>query len=100
MIGYVVPHSAYPSGYHVNPKLPLPFINIASQKKFIALYHMAIRSFWNGLYKNTQNIAKQSWIWVKAVFGLKRLMIFLMSCSGNCLKKSPWRSGLRSTKQV
>lgn len=42
MIGYVVPHSLYPDGYHCDPKLPLPFINIASQKNFIALYHMGI----------------------------------------------------------
>ncbi|MES2520293.1 MAG: DUF1801 domain-containing protein [Bacteroidota bacterium] len=42
MIGYVVPHSIYPKGYHSTPKLPLPFINIASQKNFVALYHMAI----------------------------------------------------------
>jgi hypothetical protein len=38
----VVPHSIYPNGYHCNPKLPLPFIAIASQKNFIALYHMGI----------------------------------------------------------
>ncbi len=42
MIGYVIPHSIYPPGYHCNPKLPLPFINIASQKSFIAFYHMGI----------------------------------------------------------
>lgn len=42
MIGYVVPHSIYPSGYHCDPKLPLPFISITSQKNFIALYHMGI----------------------------------------------------------
>ena len=42
MIGYVVPHSLYPSGYHCDPKLPLPFMNIASQKNFIGLYHMGI----------------------------------------------------------
>ena len=42
MLGYVVPHAIYPNGYHCNPKLPLPFINIASQKNFIALYHMGI----------------------------------------------------------
>lgn len=42
MIGYVVPHSTYPSGYHVNPSLPLPFVNIASQKNFIAFYHSGI----------------------------------------------------------
>lgn len=40
MIGYVVPHSLYPKGYHCTPKLPLPFISIASQKNFVALYHM------------------------------------------------------------
>ena len=42
MVGYVVPHSIYPAGYHCRPSLPLPFINIASQKNFIALYHMGI----------------------------------------------------------
>lgn len=47
MLGYVVPHSTYPNGYHCNPKLPLPFINIASQKNFIALYHM-------GIYANSE----------------------------------------------
>ena len=46
MLGYVVPHSLYPAGYHVNPELPLPFINLASQKNFIALYH-------SGIYANT-----------------------------------------------
>ena len=45
MVGYVVPHSLYPAGYHCDPKLPLPFMSLASQKNFIALYHM-------GLYAN------------------------------------------------
>lgn len=44
MIGYVVPHSIYPDGYHCSPELPLPFLSIASQKNFIALYHMGIYS--------------------------------------------------------
>ena len=42
MIGYVVPHSIYQPGYHTSPDLPLPFVSIASQKNYIALYHMAI----------------------------------------------------------
>jgi len=42
MIGYVVPHSLYPAGYHCNTKLPLPFVNFASQKNFIAVYHMGL----------------------------------------------------------
>jgi hypothetical protein len=41
-IGYVIPHSLYPDGYHCDPSLPLPFMAIASQKNFIAVYHMGI----------------------------------------------------------
>lgn len=46
MIGFVVPHSLYPKGYHCDPKLPLPFLSIASQKNSINIYHM-------GLYADT-----------------------------------------------
>jgi hypothetical protein len=42
MLGYVVPHSIYPDGYHCDPKLPLPFMSIASQKNFVGVYHMGI----------------------------------------------------------
>ena len=42
MIGYVVPHSLYPDGYHCDPKLPLPFMNLASQKNFITVYNMGV----------------------------------------------------------
>jgi len=42
MPAWVVPFSAYPNGYHANPKLPLPFLNLASQKRHIGLYHMGI----------------------------------------------------------
>jgi uncharacterized protein YdhG (YjbR/CyaY superfamily) len=42
MIGYYVPHSIYPNGYHCNPKLPLPFMTFASQKNSINFYHMSM----------------------------------------------------------
>jgi hypothetical protein len=42
MLGYVVPHSLYPAGYHCDPKQPLPFMCIASQKNFVAVYHMGV----------------------------------------------------------
>ena len=42
MIGYVIPKSVYPEGYHCDPKLPLPFAGIAAQKNSINLYHMGI----------------------------------------------------------
>lgn len=47
MLGWVVPHSIYPDGYHCDTKLPLPFINLASQKNFVALYH-------SGIYADTK----------------------------------------------
>jgi hypothetical protein len=47
MPSVVIPHSNYPSGYHCDPKLPLPFVSIAAQKNFIAFYHM-------GIYANPQ----------------------------------------------
>jgi len=42
MIGYYVPHSVYPDGYHCDPKIPLPFMSVASQKNSINLYHSGI----------------------------------------------------------
>ena len=42
MIGYVIPHSVYPPGYHCDTRQPLPFMSIASQKNYIALYHSGI----------------------------------------------------------
>jgi hypothetical protein len=46
-LGYVVPHSVYPAGYHCKPVEPLPFAGIASQKNSINFYHM-------GIYANPQ----------------------------------------------
>src|ERR1019366_8516945 len=56
MIGYVVPHSLYPAGYHCNPKLPLPFANLASQKNHMALYLMIVYG-----HKPTEQWFRQAW---------------------------------------
>ena len=42
MIGYYVPHSVYPDGYHCSPEIPLPFMSFASQKNSVNLYHSGI----------------------------------------------------------
>ena len=42
MIGYYVPHRVYPKGYHCNPKVPLPFAGLASQKNHLSLYLMSV----------------------------------------------------------
>ncbi|WP_145377172.1 DUF1801 domain-containing protein [Symmachiella dynata] len=44
MIGYFVPHSLYPAGYHCNPQEPLPFASLASQKNYMSLYLMCTYS--------------------------------------------------------
>ena len=43
-LGYVVPHSLYPAGYHCKTTEPLPFAGLASQKNSINFYHMGIYS--------------------------------------------------------
>lgn len=60
MLGYVVPHSLYPAGYHCDPKLPLPFLSVASQKNFIAIYHMGIYADPKLLKWFTDEFAKHS----------------------------------------
>lgn len=59
MMGWAVPHSLYPAGYHCDPKLPLPFLSVASQKNFIAVYHMGIYANPNLLEWFTQEYAKR-----------------------------------------
>ncbi len=58
MIGYCVPHSVYPAGYHCNPKQPLPFMNIASQKNHMALYMFC-------LYTDADDLAWFEKAWAK-----------------------------------
>lgn len=41
-LGYVVPHTLYPAGYHCKPAEPLPFAGLANQKNSINFYHMGI----------------------------------------------------------
>ncbi len=50
MIGYYVPHSLYAAGYHCDPKQPLPYAALASQKNYMSLYFM-------GLYGDTEEMA-------------------------------------------
>lgn len=47
MIGWNVPLETYPAGYHCTPGSALPFMGLASQKNFIAFYHM-------GMYANPE----------------------------------------------
>ena len=42
MLSYVIPHSVYPAGYHADPKQPIPFASLASQKNHLSLYLMGL----------------------------------------------------------
>lgn len=70
MIGYAVPHTVFPAGYHCDPAQPLPFAALASQKNYVSLYLM-------GLYvsdSNGQETDEVSWFrqaWADA--GKKKL---------------------------
>ncbi len=48
MLGYAVPHSVYPAGYHCDPKQPVPFAALASQKNYVSLYLMGLYIGWGG----------------------------------------------------
>ena len=54
MIGYYVPHSAYPKGYHCDPKLPLPFAVLGSKKNYMTLHLMAIYAGGDGSQSDAQ----------------------------------------------
>ncbi len=58
MIGYYVPHRVHPAGYHCDPKQPLPFAALASQKNHMSLYLMCV-------YGNTDHTKRFQEAWAK-----------------------------------
>jgi uncharacterized protein YdhG (YjbR/CyaY superfamily) len=70
MIGYYVPHSVYPDGYHCDPKTPLPFMSFASQKNSVNLYH-------SGIYANPE---LQKWFITEYPKHCKRKLDMGKSC--------------------
>lgn len=82
MIGYYVPRSIYPDGYHCDPKLPLPFMNIASQKNSINLYHMGIyanKELLDWFVREYPKHCKTKLDMVKVVSDLKKWIRFHMT---------------------
>ena len=83
MIGYVVPKSLYPEGYHCDPKLPLPFAGLAAQKNSINLYHMGIYAddyllkWFQAEYMPSN--PNSNWIWGNPVFDGRNTRTFLIN---------------------
>ncbi len=91
MIGYFVPHSVYPPGYHCDPKQPLPFASLASQKNHMAIYLMCI-------YGNPEHEAwfRQAWIGTgkrldmgKSCVRFKKLEDVPLELVGQAIKRVP-----------
>ena len=93
MIGWVVPHSLYPNGYHCNPSLPLPFINLASQKNSISLYHCGVYahdSIMNWFIDEYPNHAKRKLDMGKSCIRFKKMDDIPYELIGElCTKMSP-----------
>lgn len=90
MIGYVVPHAIYPNGYHCDPKLPLPFMNIASQKNFIAFYHMGIygnADLMNWFVHEFHNYSKAKLDMGKSCVRFKKMNDIPFELIGNLVKR-------------
>ncbi len=90
MIGYVVPHSIYPSGYHCDSKLPLPFLAIASQKNFIAIYHMGIyadENLYNWFLKEYPKHSNQKLDMGKSCIRFKKMEHIPMHLLADLMKK-------------
>jgi len=70
-IGWVVPHSLFPPGYHCDPAKPLMLMSLGSTKGHISLHHMRPDHFCNGFRPSGLNILPKNSIWARAVCGSK-----------------------------
>ena len=90
MIGYYVPHSIYPNGYHCNPKLPLPFMTFASQKNSINFYHMSMymdKGLYDWFVAEYPTYSKQKLDMGKSCVRFKKLEEIPLELLGKLVKK-------------
>jgi len=102
MIGYVVPHRLYPVGYRCDPKLPLPFANLASQKNHMALYLMAVYGD-----PATEQWFRRAWLAAgkkldmgKACVRFKRLEAVPLEVVGQLIARVPVKAYIARMEQV
>ncbi len=96
-IGYYVPHTVYPAGYHCDPKQPLPFVGLASQKNFMAVYLFC-------LYTDTGHLAwfKKAWAKTgkkldmgKSCVRFKKLEDLALDVLGETIRRMPAKEHIR-----
>lgn len=97
MIGYYVPLSVYPDGYHCNPKTPLPFANLASQKNHMAFYGTCIytsaelESWFRAAWKATGKKLDMG----KSCVRFKKLDDVALEVLGECVRRVPVEDYIR-----
>jgi hypothetical protein len=87
MLCYVVPHDRYPQGYHCDPKQPLPFLSVASQKNGISVYHMGIyadQKLLDWFVAEFPSTATVNWTWERAASASKSQNSFRSTYWDNC----------------
>jgi hypothetical protein len=97
MIGYHVPHSLYPAGYHCDPKQPLPFAALASQKNYMALYLMCIYSDrdFEAWFRHAWAKAGKKLDMGKSCIRFKKLEDVPLDVIGQVIKKVPVKEFIR-----
>lgn len=102
MIGYYVPHRIYPPGYHCDPKQPLPFVSLASQKNYMSLYLMCI-------YDDAGNARRFQQAWAKTGKKLnmgmccvrfKRIEDLALDVIGEEIKRMPVKKHIEHYERV
>lgn len=100
MIGYAVPHSIYPHGYHCDPKQPLPFAGLASQKQHMSLYLMGVYCGCDG-YQDTELVRWFKGAWAKtgkkldmgrACIRFKKLEDIPLDVVGEAIRRMPLKA--------
>ncbi len=101
MIGYYVPHRIYPAGYHCDPKQPLPFACLASQKNYMSLYLMCIygdsdhaKWFQNAWAKTGKKLDMG-----KSCVRFKKLEDLALGVIGEAIRRVP-RANISSTSRL
>jgi Domain of unknown function (DU1801) len=102
MIGYYVPHRVYPHGYHCDPKQPLPFANLGSQKNHMALYMMC-------LYSNANQLKRFESDWKKtgkkldmgkSCIRFKKIEDLALSVIGETIRQTTARKYIETCEQA
>jgi len=102
MIGYCVPHSVYPPGYHCDPKQPLPFVCLASQKNYMSVYLGCIHG-----QTDNENWFREAWARTgreldmgKACLRFRKTEDLALNLIGDAIRRMPARAFIEYYESV